>query len=272
LATGKNGNPLAAGKPFINNFLPAIGDMLRLNMAVPATQRNSKDFSSLGLVQAAVLGLTDPRFNTSTKLQNIPNMDGFPNGRRLEDDVIRIELQTVSGIVLAAVGLPYDDFTPGGSLATPDLIGVLQYSTGVDKNDVGIRRYFPFEQLPWSGKHNCDCGISQQADKNSVNTSAPNTFAETSELGFSAPEIVASSSPNPAVNSNTITYKLDKASNVKIVVLDITGKPLKVLADSKQEAGIHTINWNASSLVKGTYLISVNKDGLLKQSIRLVKQ
>src|SRR6202008_2450187 len=35
LATGKPaGNPLAHGKPFINNFLPTLGDMLRLNMAV----------------------------------------------------------------------------------------------------------------------------------------------------------------------------------------------------------------------------------------------
>ncbi|MEZ5015142.1 MAG: DUF4331 family protein [Chitinophagales bacterium] len=32
-------------------------------------------------------------------------MDGFPNGRRLEDDVTRIELQADSGIVTAAVGL-----------------------------------------------------------------------------------------------------------------------------------------------------------------------
>ncbi|MBC3795431.1 DUF4331 family protein, partial [Spirosoma utsteinense] len=47
LATGKAGNPLAVGKPFINNFLPTLGDMLRLNMAVPATPRNSPDFSSL---------------------------------------------------------------------------------------------------------------------------------------------------------------------------------------------------------------------------------
>ena len=61
LATGKPvGNPLAAGKPFINNFLPNGGDMLRLNMAVPPTPRNSASFSNLGLVQAAVLGLTDP--------------------------------------------------------------------------------------------------------------------------------------------------------------------------------------------------------------------
>ena len=67
--------------------------MLRLNMAVPATPRNSADFSSEGLLAAAVLGLTDPRFNTNANLQFIPNMDGFPNGRRLEDDVTRIELQ-----------------------------------------------------------------------------------------------------------------------------------------------------------------------------------
>jgi Domain of unknown function (DUF4331) len=46
LATGKPArNPLAAGKPFINNFLPVLGDMLRLNMAVPPTPRNSADFS-----------------------------------------------------------------------------------------------------------------------------------------------------------------------------------------------------------------------------------
>ena len=110
LATGKGGNPLAAGKPFINNFLPNGGDMLRLNMAVPATPRNDPKFSSEGLVQAAVLGLTDPAYNANANLQFIPNMDGFPNGRRLEDDVTLIELQAVSGVVLAAIGLWYDDF------------------------------------------------------------------------------------------------------------------------------------------------------------------
>ncbi|MFQ5640851.1 MAG: DUF4331 domain-containing protein, partial [bacterium] len=69
LATGKNGDPLAAGKPFLNNFLPTGGDMLRLNMAVPPTPRDDPDFSILGAVQAAVLGLTDPRFNSTADLQ-----------------------------------------------------------------------------------------------------------------------------------------------------------------------------------------------------------
>lgn len=151
LATGKAGDPLAAGKPFINNFLPTFGDMLRLNMAVPVTPRNSKDFSSLGLVQAAVLGLTDARFNTSTALQFIPNMDGFPNGRRLEDDVTRIELQAVSGVVLAAVGLWYDDYKTGGSPVTTDLVNVLGYTTGVEANDTTFKATFPYVQAPWQG-------------------------------------------------------------------------------------------------------------------------
>lgn len=154
LATGKSGNPLADGKPFINNFLPNGGDMLRLNMAVPPTSRKDPKFSSLGLVQAAVLGLTDPEYNANAKLQFIPNMDGFPNGRRLEDDVTRIELQAVGGVVLAAIGLWYDDYNnlpPNSSPVTNQLINVLQYSTGVEKNDTTFNTTFPFVQAPWRG-------------------------------------------------------------------------------------------------------------------------
>jgi hypothetical protein len=153
LATGKNGDPLAAGKPFVNNFLPNGGDMLRLNMAVPPTPRNDPKFSSLGLVQAAVLGLTDPTYNGNASLQFIPNMDGFPNGRRLEDDVTRIELQAVGGVVLAAIGLWYDDYNPGTSSSpvTNRLINTLQYSTGVEKNDTTFKASFPYVQTPWRG-------------------------------------------------------------------------------------------------------------------------
>ncbi len=151
LATGKPaGNPLASGKPFVNNFLPNGGDMLRLNMAVPVTPRNSPDFSSDGLIWAAVLGLTDPRFNAGTTLQNIPNMDGFPNGRRLEDDVTRIELQAVAGVALAAIGLWYDDAVlPGGP--SNFLTNVLQYSTGVEANDAPFQSSFPYVAAPWRG-------------------------------------------------------------------------------------------------------------------------
>jgi len=154
LATGKaGGNPLAVGKPFVNNFLPTLGDMLRLNMAVPVTPRNDPNFSSQGLLAAAVLGLTDPVLSANANLQFIPNMDGFPNGRRLEDDVTTIELQAVSGVVLAAIGLWYDDYIPGTSASpvTPQLGRVLGFNAGVTHNDTTFAASFPYEQMPWRG-------------------------------------------------------------------------------------------------------------------------
>jgi hypothetical protein len=152
LATGKNGDPLAAGKPFINNFLPNGGDMLRLNMAVPVTPRDDPKFSSMGIIQAAVLGLTDPAYNQSAALQSIPNMDGFPNGRRLEDDVTAIELQAVAGVALAAIGLWYDDYTVGGANpVTPQLVNVITYRTGVNQNDKPFKSAFPYVATPWRG-------------------------------------------------------------------------------------------------------------------------
>lgn len=161
LATGKGGDPLAEGKPFINNFLPNGGDMLRLNMAVPPTQRGDSDFSSLGLVQAAVLGLTAAPYNMSSDLEFIPNMDGFPNGRRLEDDVTRIELQAVSGVVLAAIGLWYDDYTAGDpNPVTQDLLDVLTYSTSVETNDKVFMGTFPYLAPPNSGTGPCSGEIT----------------------------------------------------------------------------------------------------------------
>ncbi|MBC7384048.1 MAG: DUF4331 domain-containing protein [Bacteroidia bacterium] len=153
LATGKNGNPLAAGKPFINNFLPSLGDMLRLNMAVPPTQRNDPKFNSLGIIYAAVLGLTDSLYNKNASLQMIPNMDGFPNGRRLEDDVTTIEMQAVAGVALAAIGLWYDDYIPGTtpSPVTLRLTKVLGFTAGPIQNDTTFNGSFPYVQQPWRG-------------------------------------------------------------------------------------------------------------------------
>ena len=150
LATGKTGGPLSAGKPFINNFLATKGDMLRLNMAVPVTPRNDPSFSSLGILQAAVYGLTLSAYG-NTSLEYIPNMDGFPNGRRLEDDVTTIELQVVGGVALAAIGLWYDDYTTGGTPLTPRLLNTLQFNAGVTKNDTSFQSSFPYAQQPWRG-------------------------------------------------------------------------------------------------------------------------
>ena len=267
LATGKPaGNPLAKGKPFINNFLPNGGDMLRLNMAVPPTPRNSKDFSSLGLVQAAVIGLTDPAY-ANTNIQNIPNMDGFPNGRRLEDDVTRIELQAVGGVVLAAIGLWYDDYTVGGSPLTPQLLNVLSYTTGVEKNDAPLNTSFPYMAEPWAGTHICDCGDNQPA-AGAVNMASKQVYEG---LGIAAPEIIASTTPNPFVSTTTIRYHLDATATVTMEVYNEQGEMVKVLMSKKLEAGTYTQDMSGNGLARGIYFVKISKDGITKQNIRIIK-
>ena len=261
LATGKAGNPLANGKPFINNFLPTFGDMLRLNMAVPVTPRNHPQFSSLGLIQAAVLGLTDPMYNSNANLQWIPNMDGFPNGRRLEDDVTRIELQAVSGVVLAAIGLWYDDYTAGGpNPVTPDLLGVLGYTTGIEQNDTTFKSSFPYAQAPWSGFGPCGATV--------FSSSGISEYG----LNIGAPELaMVQNYPNPFTESTTFKYRIVSNSKVNLTVYDLNGKLVETLVDENLKAGVYELKWKPDRTVKnGTYLVSLSSNGKRANSIRIV--
>jgi hypothetical protein len=266
LATGKTpGNPFSAGKPFINNFLPNGGDMLRLNMAVPATPRNSADFSSEGIIAAAVLGLTDARFNTTTTLQFIPNMDGFPNGRRLEDDVTRIELQAVSGAALAAIGLFYDDWQGTGSPVTPNLLGVLTYSTGVSANDTTFRPAFPYVQTPWAGTGACG-GDAVAYTQPTVLGASP-----TGILGLSAPSVIMSSYPNPFTSQNTIQYHVETSAMVQISLYDINGRLIRTLVNEQKSAGDYTLDWSGAGLGTGTYYARAAQGDKVQQTLKLVK-
>lgn len=261
LATGKNGNPLAVGKPFINNFLPSGGDMLRLNMAVPVTPRNDPNFSSLGLVQAAVIGLTDPAF-ANTSLQYIPNMDGFPNGRRLEDDVTRIELQAVGGIVLAAIGLWYDDYTAGGANpVTADLLGVLGYSTGVESNDKAFGATFPFVAEPHRGTS--DCGGPVFVGTNDLFQGV---------LGYSTKPVLMKNFPNPFLDQTTFQFKVNQATKGTLRIYNAQGNYVATAFSGILPEGDFTHTWNTGSLASGMYIANLyDSNGNLLQSGKLIK-
>lgn len=262
LATGKNGNPLAAGKPFINNFLPNGGDMLRLNMAVPVTPRNDANFSSLGIVQAAVLGLTNPSY-ANPNLQFIPNMDGFPNGRRLEDDVTRIELQAVSGVALAAIGLWYDDFT-GGSPVTPNLLNVLTYSTGVEKNDATFGNRFPYVALPWAGDGNCGGKIASVQNETAERSS-------NSTIGLQSATAIASNYPNPFRDQTTLKLHLSADAKIQILVYDASARLVQTVVSADQQAGDYQFDINLNGQKSGMYYAVVMTNGALAQTLKLNK-
>ncbi len=267
LATGKNGNPLAAGKPFVNNFLPVVGDMLRLNMAVPATPRNSPDFSSEGLLAAAKLGLLDPRYNGSTGVQFIPNMDGFPNGRRLEDDVTRIELQAVSGVVLAAIGLWYDDYGPdAASPVTPQLGNVLGFTTGIERNDTTLKAEFPYVQAPWRGTKAQLKEVSQY--QQSMSAAAPMMAPV---MAMQPAITTVRVYPNPMNEQTSLQLNMGVATNLTIVVSNNQGQRVATLANGQDFAkGTHEVSWRPDrSLPAGPYIVTVYSGSTKLQSIQV---
>lgn len=270
LATGKGGNPLAAGKPFINNFLPNGGDMLRLNMAVPATPRNSAKFSSLGIINAAVLGLTDPAYASNASLQWIPNMDGFPNGRRLEDDVTRIELQAVSGVALAAIGLWYDDYS-GGSPVTQDLLNVLTYTTGIESNDVPFKASFPYVALPHAG--DSSCGGEPVNFTNDNNNFSGGISGMNRDLVTNSGSVSAANYPNPFPAATTIHYQVGSSTDVNIAVYDRSGRLISQLLNESRDAGEYEVRFEGAGLPAGLYFARITSDGGKNvQVLKLIKQ
>ncbi|MGB3541348.1 DUF4331 family protein, partial [Rubrivirga sp.] len=258
------------GKPFINNFLPITqtpdgglwgGDMLRLNMAVPTTDRDDDEFTNwarLGLIRAAAIGLTSPDFAT-TDLEFIPHMDGFPNGRRLEDDVTTIELQAVAGVVLAAVGLPDDDATAGdySDFATSSQIfQELAFVAGPTRNDLPFMSEFPYVPTPHRGY---DFVRDQTPGAPFAN------FATSSgiNVGVARGTLLDPAFPNPTSGASTIRFQLSEAAPVRVDVYDVQGRLVETVTNRDYTSGTHELSWDGSRLASGTYIYRLMVDGEL---------
>jgi hypothetical protein len=124
---------------------PELPQLIEAVYGIPAPDEPRNDLVSVFLT--GVDGLNKPpnvapseqlRLNMTTPVSDDPDRlgviggdnQGFPNGRRLTDDVIDIALQVVEGEL---VGQPND------------------LADGVDANDVDFRAQFPYLALPASG-------------------------------------------------------------------------------------------------------------------------
>jgi len=60
--------------------------------------------------------------------------------------------------------------------------------------------------------------------------------------------------PNPFNPATVIGYQLPSRTRVRLIVYDILGRRVATLVDADQDAGAHTIRWDATGLATGTYL------------------
>jgi hypothetical protein len=115
---------LLTGVPGLNFTGSTKADLLRLNVAIPPSSSPSR------------LGVLDGDFA------------GFPNGRRLADDVVDIELRALECSYGAAASLVESfGFCDGNAHRTPNNL----ITDGVDANERMFSPVFPYVATPFSG-------------------------------------------------------------------------------------------------------------------------
>ena len=84
-------------------------------------------------------------------------------------------------------------------------------------------------------------------------------FSKTIEVDLGIPTDfqLSQNYPNPFNPSTTINYNLPEAANVKLIIYNILGQEIKTLVNEFKEAGVHTINFNASELNSGLYIYKI---------------
>jgi len=81
------------------------------------------------------------------------------------------------------------------------------------------------------------------------------------KLLMSKTSMILSNYPNPFNPSTTITYDLQSANCVKVVVYNSKGELVKTLANGIQNAGKHSLTFDGSGLNSGIYICSLEVDG-----------
>jgi Domain of unknown function (DUF4331) len=115
---------LLTGVPGLNNTGTTKADLLRLNVAIPPA-------------------LTPDRMGVLAG-----DFAGFPNGRRLSDDVVDIELRALECSYGAAAGIVEGfGFCGGNAHRTPNNL----ITDGVDENERSFRTEFPYLATPFAG-------------------------------------------------------------------------------------------------------------------------
>ncbi|MXZ04613.1 MAG: T9SS type A sorting domain-containing protein [Rhodothermaceae bacterium] len=64
--------------------------------------------------------------------------------------------------------------------------------------------------------------------------------------------------PNPFNPVTTVEFDLDRAQNVTLSVLDVTGRQVAVLVDDQKSAGTFRVQFDANYLPSGLYLYRLN--------------
>ncbi len=178
------------------------GEMLRLNMTIaPAT--------------------TPSRFGVIAG-----DNAGFPNGRRLFDDIVDISERVVAGGYV---------LTPATNVAPNNQLG-----DGIDANDKPFLPHFPYLAPPNDPFHN-ELHDERGEHLGDIDQNREDDHGRESVAPVSATiEVASSSSGSQAV----LQYTLPANGNVSLKIYDLQGRIVRTLVDQDAAAGTFRATWD----------------------------
>jgi hypothetical protein len=179
-------------------------EMLRLNMSTPP----AKSPSRLGVLGGDVAG--------------------FPNGRRLSDDVVDIAERAVAGAT---------PFTASFNVAPNNQLG-----DGVDANDRPFLPYFPYvapPQDPLGHEHHVEQHRGTDLDK----IGAHRTDVE---VGPAPNAALSLRGANPATEAK-LEFTVPSNGHVTLKVFDVQGRAVRTLVDQDAAAGTFVARWDGTT-------------------------
>ncbi|MEO8447315.1 MAG: DUF4331 family protein, partial [bacterium] len=195
------------------------------------------------------LGVAPVPFASENRLGVIAGDNaGFPNGRRLKDDVVDISLRVVAGVLL---GPPFSTGINN------------QLGDGVQRNDKQFLTSFPYMAMPHEGYANSHGVVVAISD-----------FGQNVEPKSYG---LLQNYPNPFNPSTQIRYNLTKTDNVVLRIYDILGKEVKTLVSEKLSPGEKSVVWDGldnsgKAVASGTYFVKLEtSSGVDSKKLTLLK-
>ena len=142
------------------------------------------------------------------------------------------------------------------------IVGVGSFGTIIISKDLGVtwqtieaRQYFDWYSVCVTSKSIVIAGTAGRIKKSNYSTSNMIASCEKGELPNSYS--MSQNFPNPFNPTTEIQYKLPEKGHVSITIYDMLGREVKRIVGEIQQAGNHTIEFDASDLASGIYLYSL---------------
>jgi hypothetical protein len=103
-----------------------------------------------------------------------------------------------------------------------------------------------------------------EAGKPSINSSG------ISDVLFESTAILGQNYPNPFFGTTRVEIYLAADSQIKLKIIDITGKSISLLANGFLERGKHVFQWEASGIPAGIYFLVLEGDGIFQTGKMIV--